>query len=56
LNLQNRQESGHGHKVIRDRELVNCVQVAPKTHCFLVIDYGIYDHDGDGKTKIDHLL
>jgi hypothetical protein len=54
--LQNRQYSRHGHKVIRARKLVNCLCVNPKAHYFWVIDYRIYDRDGDGKTKIDHLL
>jgi len=35
---------------------VNCIYVNPENHCFWVIDYRIYDPDGDGKTKIDHLL
>ena len=30
--------------------------VNPKNHCFWVIDYRIYDPDGDGSRKIDHLL
>jgi len=54
--LQYLQYSGHEHKVIRHIELVNCVYVNPKTHYFWVIDYQIFDHEGDGKTKIDHLL
>ncbi len=56
LNLQDLQYSRHGHKVIRARELVNCLCVNPKAHYFWVIDYRIYDRDGDGTTKIDHLL
>jgi len=56
LYLQYRQYSRHGPKVIRARELVNCLCVNPKAHYFWVIDYRIYDRDGDGKTKIDHLL
>ncbi len=51
-----RQYSGNEHKVIRGMGLVNCVYVNPETHCFRVIDYRIYDPDGYGKTKIDHLL
>ena len=30
--------------------------VNPETGAFWVIDYRIYDPDGDGKTQIDHLL
>ena len=56
FNLPHRQYSRHKHKVIRDIELVNCVYVNPNTHYFWVIDYRIYDRDGDGKNKRDHLL
>jgi len=56
IELTRRQYSGNEHKVIRGIGLVNCVYVNPETHCFWVIDYRIYDPDGDGKTKIDHLL
>ena len=56
IELTRRQYSGNEHQVIRGIRLVNCVYVNPDTHCFWVIDYRIYDPDGDGKTKIDHLL
>jgi hypothetical protein len=56
IELTRRQYSGNEHKVIRGIGLVNCVYVNPETNCFWVIDYRIYDPDGDGKTKIDHLL
>ena len=47
---------GNEHKVIRGIGLVNCVYVTPETRAFWVINYRIYYPDGDGKTKIDHLL
>lgn len=56
IELTRRQYSGNEPKVIRGIGLVNCVYVNPKTGDFWVIDYRIYDPDGDGKTKIDHLL
>ncbi len=56
IELTRRQYSGNEHKVIRGIGLVNCVYVNPETHCFWVIDYRIYDPDGDGLSKIDHLL
>jgi hypothetical protein len=56
IELTRRQYSGNEHKVIRGIGLVNCVYVNPETDCFWVIDYRIYDPDGDGKSKIDHLL
>jgi len=56
IELTRRQYSGNEHKVIRGIGLVNCLYVNPETNYFWVIDYRIYDPDGDGKTKIDHLL
>ena len=56
IELTRRQYSGNKHKVLRGIGLVNCVYVNPENHCFLVRNYRIYDHDGDGKSKIDHLL
>ena len=56
IKLTRRQYSRNEHKVIRGIGLVNCVYVNPDAHCFWVIDYRIYDPNGDGKTKIDHLL
>jgi hypothetical protein len=35
--------------------VVSCVYVNSKTGQFWVIDYRIYDPDGDGKTKLDHV-
>lgn len=34
---------------------MTCVYVNPKLDQFFIIDYRIYDPDGDGKTKLDHL-
>lgn len=34
---------------------VNCVYVNPETNQFWVIDYRIYDPDGDGQSKLDHV-
>ncbi len=56
IELTRRQYSGNEHNVIRGIGLVNCVYVNPENHCFWVIDYRIYDPDGDGPSKIDHLL
>ncbi len=35
--------------------LVNCVYVNPKLDRFWVIDYRIYDPDGDALSKLDHV-
>jgi hypothetical protein len=56
IELTRRQYSGNEHKVIRGIALVNCVYVNPETGAFWVIGYRIYDPDGGGETKIDHLL
>jgi hypothetical protein len=56
MNSPDRPYRDHEPKVIRDRQLLNCVYVNPKTHYFWVRNYPISDRDGEGKTKIDHLL
>ena len=35
--------------------MVNCVYVNPLTQEHWIIDYCLYDPDGDGKTKLDHV-
>lgn len=55
IELVRRQYSGNEHRVIRGIGLVSCVYVNPKTEEFWVIDYRVYDPDGDGKTKLDHV-
>jgi hypothetical protein len=35
--------------------VVTCVSVNPLTDPCWLIDYRIYDPDGDGKTKLDHV-
>jgi hypothetical protein len=55
IELTRRQYSGNEHRVIRGIGLVNCVYVNPETDKFWVIDYRIYDPDGDGMSKLDHV-
>jgi hypothetical protein len=55
IELVRRQYSGAEHRVIRGIGLISCVYVNVKTGQFWVIDYRIYDPDGDSKTKLDHL-
>ena len=50
-----RQYSGNAHAVIKGIGVVTCVYVNPATDQFWLIDYRIYDPDGDGKTKLDHV-
>lgn len=55
IELTRRQYSGNEHGVLRGIGLVNCVYVNPETGQFWVIDYRIYDPDGDGKSKLNHV-
>lgn len=55
IELVRRQYSGNAHGIIKGIGVVTCVYVNPKTDQFWVIDYRIYDPDGDGKTKLDHV-
>ena len=55
IELVRRQYSGNAHGVIRGIGVVTCVYINPTTDQFWIIDYRIYDPDGDGKTKLDHV-
>lgn len=55
IELVRRQYSGNAHGVIKGIGVVTCVYVNPTTDQFWIIDYRIYDPDGDGKTKLDHV-
>lgn len=55
IELVRRQYSGNAHGVIRGIGVVTCVYVNPETEEFWLIDYRIYDPDGDGKSKLDHV-
>ncbi len=54
IELVRRQWSGNEKAVIKGIGVVTCVYVNPETDQFWIIDYRIYDPDGDGKTKLDH--
>jgi hypothetical protein len=53
--LVRRQYSGNAHGVIKGIGVVTCVYVNPELNRFWIIDYRLYDPDGDGKTKLDHV-
>ena len=53
--LVRRQYSGNAQGVINGIGVVTCVYVNPNIDRFWVIDYRIYDPEGDGKTKLDHV-
>ena len=55
VELVRRQYSGNAHTVIKGIGIVTCVYVNPQSDQFWIIDYRIYDPDGDGKTKLDHM-
>ena len=55
IELVRRQYSGNAHGVIKGIGVVTCVYVNPEANQFWLIDYRIYDPDGDGKTKLDHV-
>src|SRR6266508_1107019 len=55
IELVRRQYSGNVHGVIRGIGVVTCVYVNPEMDEFWVIDYRLYDPDGDGKSKLDHV-
>ena len=55
IEVVRRQYSGNAHGIIKGIGLVTCVYVNPDLDQFWIIDYRLYDPDGDGKTKIDHV-
>ena len=55
IELVRKQYSGNAHGVIRGIGVVTCVYVNPEIDQFWIIDYRIYDPDGDGKSKLDHV-
>jgi hypothetical protein len=55
IDLVRRQYSGNAHGVIKGIGVVTCVYVNPEIDRFWIIDYRIYDPDGDGKSKLDHV-
>jgi len=55
IELVRRQYSGNARAVIKGIGVVTCLYVNPETDQFWLIDYRIYDPEGDGKTKLDHV-
>jgi len=55
IELVRRQYSGNAHGLIKGIGVVTCVYVNPQIDQFWVIDYRIYDPEGDGKTKLEHM-
>lgn len=55
IELVRRQYSGNAHGVIKGIGVVTCVYVNPATEQFWLLDFRLYDPDGDGKSKLDHV-
>jgi hypothetical protein len=55
IDLVRRQYSGNAHGLIKGIGVVTCVYVNPTTEQFWIIDYRIYDPDGEGKSKLEHV-
>jgi hypothetical protein len=55
IELVRRQYSGNAHGLIKGIGMVNCLYVNPDTGQYWIVDYRLFDPDGDGKTKLDHM-
>jgi hypothetical protein len=55
IELVRRQYSGNAHGVIKGIGVVTCVYVNPVLDKFWIIDYRIFDPEGDGKSKLNHV-
>ena len=55
IELVRKQYSGNAHGLIKGIGVVTCVYVNPQIDQIWIIDYRIYDPEGDGKTKLDHM-
>ncbi|MGH9878911.1 MAG: IS701 family transposase [Nitrososphaerales archaeon] len=55
IELVRRQYSGNAHAVVKGIGVVTCIYVNPEVDQFWLIDYRIYDPEGDGKSKLDHV-
>lgn len=56
IELVRRQCSGNTHGIIKGIGLVNCLYINPESGDYWIIDYRIFDPDGDGKTKLTHVI
>jgi len=55
LNWLKKQYSENAHSLIRGIAVVNCLYINPDNGNYWVVDYGIFNPDGDGKSKFDHV-
>ena len=47
--------SGNAHGLIKGIGMVNCLYVNSDSGQYWIADYKLFDPDGDGKTKLDHV-
>ena len=55
IEMVRRQYSGNAHGIIKGIGMVNCLYVNPETGQYWIIDFRIFNPDGDGKSKLDHV-
>ena len=55
VSLAKQQYSGNVRRTINGIGIVTCVYVNPRLDRYWLIDYRIYDKQGDGKSKLDHV-
>ena len=55
IELVRRRWSGNAKRVIKGIGVVTCVYVNPELDQFWLVDYRLYDPEGDGKTKLEHI-
>ena len=55
IEMVRRQYSGNAHGLIKGIGMVNCLYVNPDSGQYWIIDYRLFDPDGDGKSKLDHV-
>ena len=55
IELVRRQYSGNAHGIIKGIGVVTREYINPQLDDFWLIDYRIYDPQGDGKSKLDHV-
>lgn len=55
IELARKQYSGNEKRVIRGIGVVSCIYVNAEVERFWAVDYRVFDPEGDGKTKLDHV-
>jgi len=55
IEMARRQYSGNAHGLIKGIGMINCLYVNPESGHYWIVDYRLFNPEGDGKTKIDHV-